>query len=380
MGQLFFRTGRRDDGMKAYEQSINILRSELAGDSEVIQRELAITLSEYTGHRAKHWERKDPERRKEIDEAITYFGAFNPLVPEDLLDLICIQWQDALCNWIDSDEKTLAKSVIKKARSAVDDLIKLDHKHIKIDHLLLRLDISINLPQNMGGFSTDEPSVPGSLDLYRKCWSLCFLDNSYIPCYRNAVYAKCLVARAFESAGQHFQSEWFYLQARSLSRHVSRLDTKDFSIVDLFYSMAKHVYVFYNTKNSALYDKRQRNAEKYQFRVNEIINRRFPKSNITPKEMYTHFKYIDLEELMNMSQVAINELDKSNSRKEAEIAVIKMAPFFIDCTFPRLPDDDKQKLRDCLDRAENKFGSLSNVLGLDDEYNEMESKRQLDER
>ena len=85
-----------------------------------------------------------------------------------------------------------------------------------------------------------------------------------------------------------------------------------------------------------------------------------------PEEIYRYFSTLTEDDLEVMAFDAIRWLDGAETRAEAEKQVVKMSPFFLDCTFPRLPEDLKQALRDTLDRAEKRFGSLAEVLGLDE--------------
>ena len=73
------------------------------------------------------------------------------------------------------------------------------------------------------------------------------------------------------------------------------------------------------------------------------------------------------KELETLAKDAIEALSSSKDRAEAERDVVKMAPFFLDCTFPKLPPELKASIKDTLQAAEDKFGSLAGVLGLDKE-------------
>ena len=86
----------------------------------------------------------------------------------------------------------------------------------------------------------------------------------------------------------------------------------------------------------------------------------------TPEQIYNFFKEMPVNELEKLAKDAIVALDAADTRQEAETAVIKMAPFFLDCTFPRLNESLKAKLRKSLDDTEEKHGSLASVLGLDE--------------
>jgi ABC-type phosphate/phosphonate transport system substrate-binding protein len=92
-----------------------------------------------------------------------------------------------------------------------------------------------------------------------------------------------------------------------------------------------------------------------------------PEEGMTPEQIYNFFKEMPVADLEKLAKEALISLDAADTREEAETAVIKMAPFFLDCTFPRLPESMKAKLRKCLDDAEEKHGSLAAVLGLDGE-------------
>ena len=93
-----------------------------------------------------------------------------------------------------------------------------------------------------------------------------------------------------------------------------------------------------------------------------------PENNegFTPEQIYNFFKEMPVAELEKLAKDAIVALDGADTRQEAETAVVKMAPFFLDCTFPRLSESLKAKLRKSLDDAEEKHGSLASVLGLDE--------------
>lgn len=95
----------------------------------------------------------------------------------------------------------------------------------------------------------------------------------------------------------------------------------------------------------------------------------------TPEQIYNFFKEMPVNELEKLAKDAIVALDGAETRQEAETAVIKMAPFFLDCTFPRLTESLKAKLRKTLDDAEEKHGSLASVLGLDEAF-EAEEKEE----
>lgn len=86
---------------------------------------------------------------------------------------------------------------------------------------------------------------------------------------------------------------------------------------------------------------------------------------LSPEEVYNFFKEMPTDQLEKLAKDALVALDSADDREEAEEAVVKMAPFFLDCTFHRLSESLKAKLRKCLDDAEEKYGSLANVLGLD---------------
>lgn len=91
-----------------------------------------------------------------------------------------------------------------------------------------------------------------------------------------------------------------------------------------------------------------------------------PTEGFSPDQIYKFFQEMGVPELEKLAKDAIVALDSAETRAEAETAVVKMAPFFLDCTFPRLSESLKAKLRKCLDDAEEKHGSLANVLGLDE--------------
>ena len=95
-------------------------------------------------------------------------------------------------------------------------------------------------------------------------------------------------------------------------------------------------------------------------------NNQNPAEGYTPEQIYQFFKEMPVADLEKLAKDAIIALDEADTRPEAETAVIKMAPFFLDCTFPRLQESLKAKLRKSLDDAEEKHGSLANVLGLDE--------------
>ncbi len=95
-------------------------------------------------------------------------------------------------------------------------------------------------------------------------------------------------------------------------------------------------------------------------------NSQQPNEGFTPEQIYNFFKEMPVPELEKLAKDAIVALDDASTRQEAETAVVKMAPFFLDCTFPRLSESLKAKLRKCLDDAEEKHGSLASVLGLDE--------------
>jgi hypothetical protein len=97
---------------------------------------------------------------------------------------------------------------------------------------------------------------------------------------------------------------------------------------------------------------------------------------MTPEEVYNFFKEMPVEQLEKLAKDAIFALDEAETRAEAEVAVIKMAPFFLDCTFHRLPESTKAKLRKCLDDAEDKHGSLASVLGLDEALEQQEKEEE----
>jgi|GEM_PF-2348434 hypothetical protein len=86
----------------------------------------------------------------------------------------------------------------------------------------------------------------------------------------------------------------------------------------------------------------------------------------TPEQIYNFFKEMPVSELEKLAKDAIVALDAAETRQDAETAVIKMAPFFLDCTFPRLNESLKAKLRKSLDDTEERHGSLASVLGLDE--------------
>lgn len=100
----------------------------------------------------------------------------------------------------------------------------------------------------------------------------------------------------------------------------------------------------------------------------------------TPEQIYQFFKEMPVNELEKLAKDAIVALDGTDSRQEAEAAVIKMAPFFLDCTFPRLNESLKAKLRKTLDDAEEKHGSLASVLGLDEALAEEEGDEKKDDK
>jgi hypothetical protein len=87
-------------------------------------------------------------------------------------------------------------------------------------------------------------------------------------------------------------------------------------------------------------------------------------SQPSPAEIYQFFSSMEQDGLEALAFDAIRWLDSAETREQAEQFVVKVAPFFLDCTFPRLREELKQALRDTLDRAEQRFGSLAEVLGL----------------
>jgi len=95
---------------------------------------------------------------------------------------------------------------------------------------------------------------------------------------------------------------------------------------------------------------------------------------LSPEEVYNFFKEMPTEQLEKLAKDALVALDGAEDRQGAETAVVKMAPFFLDCTFHRLPESLKAKLRKCLDDAEEKYGSLASVLGLDEVGDEEEGE------
>jgi len=101
--------------------------------------------------------------------------------------------------------------------------------------------------------------------------------------------------------------------------------------------------------------------------INDLIQiqtTHFPNES-TPDEIYRYFQRMPLNELEILAHDAIEALSSSKSFPEAETAIRKMAPFFLDCTFPKLPAKLRRRLEDTLDAAENSFGSLASALGLD---------------
>jgi hypothetical protein len=86
-----------------------------------------------------------------------------------------------------------------------------------------------------------------------------------------------------------------------------------------------------------------------------------------PAVIYSFFAGMEVEDLEQLALDAVVALSAATTRTEAEQAVIQLTPFFLDCTFPRLSETTKQRLRDVLDQAEEQFGSLAGVLGLEDE-------------
>jgi len=92
-----------------------------------------------------------------------------------------------------------------------------------------------------------------------------------------------------------------------------------------------------------------------------------PHHSLSPEEVYEFFKNMAPQDLAKLGQDAIDALDAAGSRAEAETAVIKMAPFFLDCTFSRLKQEQQEAIREAMDRAEGKYGSLSEALGLEKE-------------
>ena len=100
---------------------------------------------------------------------------------------------------------------------------------------------------------------------------------------------------------------------------------------------------------------------------------------LTPEQIYAFFKEMAVPELEKLAKDAIVALDEAETRADAETSVVKMAPFFLDCTFPRLSESLKAKMRKCLDDAEEKHGSLASVLGLDEALEAEGSDEKKDE-
>jgi hypothetical protein len=82
-------------------------------------------------------------------------------------------------------------------------------------------------------------------------------------------------------------------------------------------------------------------------------------------EIYAFFENLPLKKLEGLAEDAIASVSKAKSRKEVEKAARKMKPFCMDCTFPRLSSDLQKRLKDTVDLAEERFGSLSEVVAGD---------------
>jgi len=82
----------------------------------------------------------------------------------------------------------------------------------------------------------------------------------------------------------------------------------------------------------------------------------------SPEEVYQLFSGMSYGDLMALAEDAITCLSRCETRDQAEEAVVKMSPFFLDCTYPRLDEETKKNLGLCLDEAEEKFGALAKVL------------------
>lgn len=88
---------------------------------------------------------------------------------------------------------------------------------------------------------------------------------------------------------------------------------------------------------------------------------------LNSEAIYEFFELMSAADLDALAKDAIESLDEAKTRAEAEQSIIKMAPFFLDCTFPRLTPDRQAQLRQSLDYAEKQHGSLAGVLGLEDQ-------------
>lgn len=84
-----------------------------------------------------------------------------------------------------------------------------------------------------------------------------------------------------------------------------------------------------------------------------------------PSEVYSYFAAMTIDELEALATQGVTAIAAATTRAEGEVAVIKLAPFFLDCTFSRLAHSSREAMRTALDRAERRFGSFAAVLGLD---------------
>lgn len=85
------------------------------------------------------------------------------------------------------------------------------------------------------------------------------------------------------------------------------------------------------------------------------------------QDAYAFFRDMELEQLESLALDAIVSLAAAASRADAERAALTAAPFFLRCTYWRLSRALQKRLSDLIDKAEDRFGSLAGVLGLDDE-------------
>jgi len=86
----------------------------------------------------------------------------------------------------------------------------------------------------------------------------------------------------------------------------------------------------------------------------------------TPEQIYNFFKTMPKDDLEELARDAVAALRAADNRKEAEEAVVHMAPWFLDVTWPRLNTVWQDRIKTTLDEAEERFGSLAAVLGLDE--------------
>lgn len=378
-GQAWYSMGKRLPGLQATQKAISIFRER--GESPAVVRQLVLALKSLGSNEANRRERGDPERSKPIVEALELFERFPRAFPSDtadgLLSRCDLHSEHLVVLWSPTGDNEQAEVALKSAILAAkqaQEKIGGAGQHVDIDNTLNWLRIVKCRPAKLGGLASKISPIPRGFQLYQAALTTVGLDPSYLPAQRTASAAASLLAYTFEEGNNSKSAEFFFLQAEAIARSAVEMDRRVLRCCEQWERASKQLADFYS-KRAETPEPVKKRAKHQADKIAKLKEKRFPSGeDMTPEEIYKFFKEMELSDIQKLAKEAIEASDSAQNRQEAEQQIIKMAPFFLDCTFPRLSEEEKESLRQALDRAEERFGSLAGVLGLDGELDDDEGE------